>query len=58
MHFLLGAGEGIFSSVTSDSLMGIFNEVTSLVPIVIPVVIAFIGFRKGWGFLKSAVGNA
>ena len=50
--------EGIFSSVTTDSLMEVFGDVTDLVPIVVPVVIAFIGFRKAWGFLKSQIKSA
>ena len=58
MHFATLAGEGMFSSVTSDILMGVFDNVTSLIPIVVPVVVAFIGFRKAWGFLKSSIKKA
>ena len=60
MHFgnLIASGTGIFSSVTSESLMTVFDSVTELVPVVVPVVIAFIGFKKAWGFLKSAIKGA
>lgn len=52
MHLATLTGSGIFESVTTECLMGIFTDVTNLVPILVPVVIAFIGFRKAWGFLK------
>ena len=42
--------EGIFSGITSEVLMGVFDQVTALIPVVTGVVIAFIGFRKGWSF--------
>ena len=55
MHFATLTGTGIFDSVTTETLMGIFTSVTDIIPIVVPVVIAFIGFRKAWGFLKSEI---
>lgn len=41
--------------VTTAQLTGILDSITDVVPIVIPAVIAFIGFRKGYGFLKSQI---
>ena len=51
-------GAGIFDTITSEMLMGVFNQVTGLVPVVAGVVIAFIGFRKGWSFLRGAIAGA
>ena len=53
MHLMSLADTGIFSSISTDMLMGIFDSVTDLIPIVIPVVVAFAGFYKAWGFLKK-----
>lgn len=36
----------------------ILSEIKSLVPIVLPVSIAFIAFRKGMGFLFSSLRKA
>lgn len=48
----------MFSSVTADSFNGVLDEVVGLVPIVLPAVIGFLAFRKGWGFIKSAIKGA
>jgi len=49
---------GIFTGVGAVDLMGILTEVKSLVPIVLPAVVGFLAFRKGWGFLRSAIMGA
>lgn len=36
----------------------VLAEVTSLVPILLPCIIGFIAFRKGWKFLRSALKSA
>lgn len=36
----------------------ILDQVLAIVPIVIPVVLAFIGFKKGLGFLKKQIKGA
>lgn len=36
----------------------ILDEVLKIVPIVLPVVLAFVGFRKGYGFLKKQLKGA
>lgn len=36
----------------------VLTEVTSLVPILLPAIIGFIAFRKGWRFLRSALASA
>lgn len=44
--------------ITSDVMMGVFNDIKGLIPIVAPAVIAFLGFRKAWSFLRSAIAGA
>lgn len=39
--------------VTTQMLTGVLSEVTSLLPITIPVMITFIGIRKGIAFVQS-----
>lgn len=46
-----------FDWATAD-FNGIFNEFIKVVPFAIPVVIAFIGFKKGYGWLKKQVKGA
>lgn len=48
----------MFSSVTTDVCMGVLEQITSLVPVVVPAVIGFIAFRKGWNFVKGALLDA
>lgn len=36
----------------------VLDEVVGLLPLVVPVIIGFIAFRKGFGFLKSALRSA
>ncbi|CCZ17441.1 unknown [Clostridium sp. CAG:780] len=38
--------------VTADMLSGVLSEITSLLPIVIPVMIGFIAIRKGIAFVQ------
>lgn len=58
---LLEAGAGasnMFSGVTSASFTGVLDQVVALVPIVLPAVIGFLAFRKGWSFIKGAIKGA
>lgn len=46
-----------------DALSGvdfgiILDSVLAIMPIVIPVVLAFLGFRKGYAFLKRQIRGA
>lgn len=43
------------SSLTSVDLTGITEAVTSMVPVVLPVVVGMIALRKGISFLKSQI---
>ena len=46
------------SIVTADMLNGVFDEILSLLPVIIPVSVGFIGVRKGLGFLFSSIRKA
>ena len=46
------------SIVTADMLGGVFNEIISLLPVVIPVTVGFIAIRKGLGFLFGSLRQA
>ena len=41
--------------VTAEMLGGVLDEITGLLPIVIPVMIGFIAVRKGIAFLQSVL---
>lgn len=47
-----------WNGITSATMMEVFTEIKSLIPIVAPAVIAFLGFRKAWSFLRSAIAGA
>lgn len=50
---------GVLSKiVTADMLAGVLSEITSMLPVVIPVMISFIAIRKGIGFLSSILHSA
>lgn len=53
-----GAGTSLSTVVTADSLSGMMEEITGLLPVLIPVVVGFLAFRKGWSFLKSQIKGA
>ena len=44
--------------LTGVNLTAVLDEVIALVPNVLPVVIGFIAFRKGYAFIKSALKGA
>jgi len=44
--------------VTAQMLNGVLDEITSLLPIVIPVMIGFIAIRKGIAFLQGILHSA
>ena len=50
---------GVLSQVvTANMLQGVLTEITSLLPIVIPVMISFIAVRKGIAFVSSILHSA
>lgn len=44
--------------VTSDLMSGVLDEVIALLPVCIPVMIGFIGLRKGISFIQSVLHSA
>lgn len=48
----------MWDGITSESLLSILDEIKALIPIVVPTVVGFLGFRKAWGFLKTAIKGA
>lgn len=49
---------GLASIVTADMLGGVLDEITGLLPVVIPVMIGFIALRKGISFLQGVLHGA
>lgn len=59
-------GEGVTTTTTTilsgivnaNMLSGVLNEITGLLPVLIPVMIGFIAVRKGIAFLQSILHSA
>lgn len=49
---------GLAGIVTSEMLQGVLDEIVGLLPVVIPVMIGFIGLRKGISFLQGVLHSA
>lgn len=52
------AASQLSSVVTSDLMSGVLDEVIALLPVCIPVMIGFIGLRKGISFIQSVLHSA
>lgn len=48
----------MFEGITSATFSGVLDSVKDLVPVVIPAVVGFLAFRKGWSFLKGEIRKA
>lgn len=55
---LTGAASGLSTIVTAEMMQGVLSEITGLLPVVIPVMVGFIGLRKGISFLQSVLHSA
>lgn len=44
--------------ITAEMLGGVLDEIVALLPICIPVLIGFIGLRKGIAFVQSILHSA
>lgn len=44
--------------VTAEMLGGVLDEITGLLPIILPVMIGFIALRKGISFISSVLHSA
>lgn len=56
--FLTNAATGLSGIVTTQMMSGVLDEILGLLPVVIPVMIGFIGLRKGISFLQSVLHSA
>ena len=56
--FLTDAATGLSGIVTTRMMSGVLDEILGLLPVVIPVMIGFIGLRKGISFLQSVLHSA
>lgn len=52
------AAVSLASVVTADMVKGVFNEIISLLPVIIPAAVGFIGVRKGISFLFGTLRSA
>lgn len=50
--------EGLASVVTADMLSGVLDEMVALLPVCIPVMVGFIGLRKGISFIRGILRSA
>ena len=46
------------SVVTGEMMNGVFDQIISLLPVCIPVMVGFIALRKGIAFVKSTLKSA
>ena len=51
-------GTGLAAIVTADMMSGVLDEIVALLPVVLPVMISFIGLRKGIAFLQGVLHSA
>ena len=52
------AASSLATIVTADMLGGVLDEIVALLPVIIPVMIGFIGLRKGISFLQGVLHSA
>ena len=48
----------VATAISGVDLTGILNEIISLLPVILPVVVGFIGVRKGISFLIGSLRRA
>ena len=58
MNDVVEATTTLAEVVDADMLGGVLEEIVGLLPIVIPVLIGFIGLRKGIAFVRSILHSA
>lgn len=44
--------------VTAEMMNGVFDQIISLLPVCIPVMVSFIALRKGISFVRSVLHSA
>ena len=58
MTMLTSTASSLSSVVTADMLGGVLDEIVGLLPVVVPVMVGFIGLRKGLSFVQSVLHGA
>jgi hypothetical protein len=58
MGLLATSTTTLSSVVTADMMSGVLDEVIGLLPVCVPVMIGFIGLRKGISFIQSVLHSA
>ena len=48
----------MFGEINAATFTPIMDGIKELIPIILPAVIGFLAFRKGWSFISSAVRGA
>lgn len=48
----------MFEGISSSTFTGVLDSIKELIPIVLPAVVGFLAFRKGWSFLKGEIRKA
>lgn len=56
--FLTGSASSLSTIVTAEMMQGVLSEIIGLLPVVVPVMVGFIGLRKGISFLQSVLHSA
>lgn len=46
------------NAITTEMLSGVLDQLTSLIPVVIPTVVGFIAIRKGLSFVLGSIKKA
>ena len=55
---LTASASSLSTIVTADMMSGVLDEIVGLLPVVVPVMIGFIGLRKGISFLQGVLHSA
>lgn len=58
MYMLGTTGAKIFEGISETQFIGVLDGIKELLPVVLPVVVGFIAFRKGWAWLKGQIKGA
>lgn len=48
----------VITGITTDTFTPVLDEILGLIPVLLPAVVGFLAFRKGWSFLKGEVASA
>lgn len=56
--FMAATATDLSTVITADMLQGVLDQILGLIPVVIPVMITFLGIRKGVSFVMSMLHSA